>query len=65
MQLQVIALSLSRVHLQTIQIVANTTLNQVTNTNTITNRHINTNTNGRKNTNAVSRNAMQLQLCAT
>ena len=61
MQLQVIALlCLSRVHLQTNQIVANTTLNQVTNTNTITNRNSNTITNGHTNINTVSRNAVQL-----
>ena len=61
MQLQVIALlCLSRVHLQTIQIVTNTTLNQVANTNTITNRNTNSITNRHTNTNTVSRNAVQL-----
>ena len=61
MQLQVIALlCLSGVHLQTIQLVANTTMNQITNTNTITNRNTNSITNRHTNTNTVSRNAVQL-----
>ena len=61
MQLQVIALlCLSRVHLQTIQLVANTTMNQITNTNTITNRNTNSITNSHTHTYKVSRNAVQL-----